>query len=299
MSTGLKLRYLKLLRQLGRKSLVAKSVFGFPYRISLGDTFSENPFYNPHSNVGEIIATAAWVTGQKKPVVFDIGGHCGFIASQLAALLKPDQPSIYSVEPVAPTFTDLLASVRSLSLQDYIHPVPVALNDQPGFVRLNYSQHNSMLAQIIPDDGASNQRSGSETYLAAAETLDEFCKTTGHPDVIKIDVEGWEVHIFQGAPAMLANERFVNTGVCFEWNPQALADVGSTAAEFAAFFRDHRIFYLNDYEGQKLPELSEVTDLAGVQHVCNCFAIHRQCNRVNEWKDNYEQLKKKYRVRVS
>jgi len=299
MSTRLKIKYLWLLRQMGRKSVISKSVFGFPYRISLGDNFSENPFYNKYSNTGEILATAAWVTGQKKPVVFDIGGHCGFIATQLAGILKPDHPAIYSVEPVAPTFTDLVESVRTLSLQEYIYPVPVALNDQPGFVKLNYSRHNSMLAQIIPEEGASNQRSGSETHIAPAETLDEFCKTTGHPDVIKIDVEGWEVHILQGAAAMLASDRFVHTGICFEWNPQALADVGSTAAEFAAFFRDHRIFYLNDYEGQKLSELSEVTDLAGVKHVCNCFAIHRQCDRVNEWKENYEKLKAKYRVRVS
>lgn len=298
MSTGLRLKYLRLLRQLGKRSLVAKSVFGFPYRISLGDNFSENPFYNKYSNTGEILATAAWVTGQKKPVVFDIGGHCGFIASQLAGILKPDQPAIYSVEPVAPTFTDLVESVRTLSLQEYIYPVPVALNDQPGFVRLNYSKQNSMLAQIIPGDAASNQRSGTETYIASSQTLDEFCKTTGHPDVIKIDVEGWEVHVFQGGGQLLAGDSFINTGICLEWNPGALADVGSSVKELHAFFRDHRFFYINDYEGQKLPELAEVADIEAVQHVCNCFAIHRQSGRVDEWKENYLQLKAKYGVSV-
>jgi FkbM family methyltransferase len=299
MRTGIKLRYLELLRRLGKKSVVAKSVFGFPYRISLGDAFSENPFYNDYSNVGEIIATAAWVIDQKKPVVFDIGAHCGFIASQLAGILKHNQPAIYSVEPVAPTFTDLVETIHAFSLQPYIHPVPVALNDKPGFVKLNYSKRNSMLAQIIPEEGVSNQRSGAETYIASSQTLDDFCKTVGRPDVIKIDVEGWEAHIFQGASGLLASSQFINTGICFEWNPQALADVGSSANELYNFFRDHRFFYLNDYEGKNIPELSEVTNLPAIDHVCNCFAIHRQSDRVTEWKENYEKLKAKYRVRVS
>ncbi|MET0394938.1 MAG: FkbM family methyltransferase [Chitinophagaceae bacterium] len=298
MSTGLKLRYLRLLRQLGKRSLVAKSVFGLPYRISLGDGFSENPFYNPYSNTGEIIATAAWVTGRPKPVVFDIGGHCGFIASQLAGILKQDQPAIYSIEPVAPTFADLVETVQVLSLQQSVFPVPVALNDQPGFVRLNYSKRNSMLAQIIPDEGASNQRSGTETYLAPAQTLDQLCATTGVPDVIKIDVEGWEVHVLQGGPGLLGSDAFINTGICLEWNPQALIDVGSSVRELYGFFRDYRFFYLNDYEGQKMPELAEIADPLAIDHVCNCFAIHQRCDRAEEWKRNYEQLKAKYRVRV-
>ena len=188
MSTTLKLEYLRLLNRIGKKSLIATSVFKYPYRISLGDAFSENPFYNPYSNVGEILGTAAWVLNKQNPVIFDIGAHCGFIASQLAQMLKKNNPLIYSFEPVAPTFTELVHTINKLSLQDYISPIAVALSSGSGFVRLNYSKKNSMLAQIIPEGMQSNERAGSEIYIAASQTLDEFVKISNLPDVIKMDV---------------------------------------------------------------------------------------------------------------
>ena len=206
MSTTLKIGYLRLLTRMGKKSLITTSVFSFPYRISLGDAFSENPFYNPYSNVGEILATAAWVLDKQNPVIFDIGGHCGFIATQLAQMLKKNDPVIYSFEPVAPTFSDLLHSVNDLSLQKYINPVAVALSDSSGFVQLSYSKWSSMLAQIIPEGKQLNARAGSEIYIAASQTLDDFVKISNLPDVIKIDVEGWETNVLRGA-AFVERER--------------------------------------------------------------------------------------------
>src|SRR5690348_9338558 len=123
MSTTLKIGYLRLLDHLGKKYLITNSVFNYPYRISLGDTFSENPFYNNKVNVGEVLATAAWVRNKPKPVIFDIGGHCGFVASQLAQILKHHDPLIYSFEPVAPTFSDLVQTLIDLSLHEFIHPI--------------------------------------------------------------------------------------------------------------------------------------------------------------------------------
>ena len=299
MSTTLKIGYLRLLTRMGKKSLITTSVFSFPYRISLGDAFSENPFYNPYSNVGEILATAAWVLDKQNPVIFDIGGHCGFIASQLAQLLKKNNPSIYSFEPVAPTFTDLLHSINELSLQKYIQPVAVALSSGSGFVQLNYSKKNSMLAQIIPEGMQSNERAGSEIYIAASQTLDEFIKISNQPDVIKIDVEGWEVHVMKGARTMWLQEANRNTGVCLEWNPEALRDTGTSVDDLYQFFRGYKFFYINDYEGQRLPELAEVKDPLELTHVCNLFAVHQSCQQVTTWKSNYERLKAVYNVRVS
>jgi len=298
MGTTFKIAYLRFLQRIGKTSLIAESVFGFPYRISLGDTFSENPFYNPYSNVGEVLATAAWVCDEKRPVLYDIGGHCGFVASQLAQLLKDNDPIIYSFEPVAPTFSDLMHTVNDLSLQHYIHPVAVALSDDVGFVKLNYSKWNSMLAQVIPEGETSNQRSGSEIYIASSQQLDAFLPVSGHPHVIKIDVEGWEVHVLKGAATMWGQQTHQYTGICLEWNPQALMDTGSSIQEFYKFFIDYRFFYLNDYEGQRLPELHEVTNPSEIKHVCNMFAVHKTSLQVSRWKENYEKLKNQYRVRV-
>ena len=298
MSTTLKINYLKILNRLGKRSLVSRSVFGYPYRISLGDMFSENPFYNPYSNVGEILATAAWVLDKQKPVIYDIGGHCGFIASQLAQMLKKNNPLIYSFEPVAPTFSDLVQAVIDLSLHEFIHPIPIALSNSSGLVKLSYSKWGSMLAQIIPEDKDTNHRVGTEVYIAPSQTFDEFCKHERYPDVIKIDVEGWETHVFLGAREFLSSPEHVNTGICLEWNPEALEQTGSSVNEVYQLLPDYRFFYLNDYEGQRIPELQEVNNPLELHHCCNLFAAKSSEQLITNWKNNFQQLKSQYKVHV-
>lgn len=298
MSTTLKIGYLRLLRRLGKKSLISRSVFNFPYRISLGDSFSENPFYNKHSNVGEVLATAAWVLEKPNPVVFDIGGHCGFIASQLAQILRKNKPVIYSFEPVAPTFSDLVQTVVDLSLHEFIHPVPIALSSASGFVRLTYSKWESMLSQIIPEGDGPGKVSGTDVYFAPSQTMDEFCGLTTYPDVIKIDVEGWEVHVFKGASSFLNSPQYSTTGICLEWNPGALEQTGSSTSQLHDLLKDHRFFYLNDYEGQRHTELQEILNPLELIHVCNLFAVNGDNQVVDNWKNNFRKLKAAYQVSV-
>lgn len=264
----------------------------------MGDMFSENPFYNKHSNVGEVLATTAWVIDKPHPVVFDIGGHCGFIASQVAQILRKNKPVIYSFEPVAPTFSDLVQTVVDLSLHEFIRPVPIALSNSPGFVKLSYSKWNSMLSQIIPQDTESNQRSGKDVYTAPSQTMDEFCKLISYPDVIKIDVEGWEVHVFEGAVQFLKSSQNSSAGICFEWNPEALQQTQSSPVTLYELLKEYRFFYLNDYEGQKIPLLQEVSNLIELTHCCNLFAMKGSDHQAEAWKSNFLKLKSLYNVTV-
>src|SRR6185295_2238150 len=109
-------------------------------------------------------------------------------------------------------------------------PIPLALSDQEGIVKLNYSKWNSMLAQIIPQDSPSNERSGGQIYFAASNTLDNVIEYLGKPDLIKIDVEGWEVPVFRGALKMLSSDN-LSIGICLEWNPEALKQTGNVASD--------------------------------------------------------------------
>ncbi|CAN5374849.1 hypothetical protein BH09BAC3_BH09BAC3_13100 [soil metagenome] len=298
MSTTLKIGYLQTLRRLGKRSLISKSVFGYPYRISLGDYFSENPFYNKAANTGEVLATAAWVLDKKTPVVFDVGGHCGFIASQLANILKENKPTIFSFEPVAPTFSDLVTTVVDLGLHEFIHPISVALSDSPGLVNLSYSKRDSMLSQIIPRDAQSNNRAGMEVFIAPSITLDDFCRWERFPDVIKIDVEGFEVPVFRGASTLLNSAAKADIAICLEWNPEALGQAGFSSQALYELLEKFKFFYLNDYEGQRFPELEAVPDPRELKFCCNLFAMKDDDQRLEVWRNNFKKLKALYNVRV-
>ncbi len=298
MSTTLKISYLRLLQSLKKESLVVNSVFGYPYRIRIGDSFSENPFYNAHANVGEVLACAAWVHAKEKPVIFDIGAHCGFISSQLAQILRINKPVIYSFEPVGPTFSDLVQTVDKLSLHEFIHPLPVALSDTAGFVKMSYSRWTSMLSQVMTENSVTNQPAGQEVYFAPSQTFDEFCKQTSFPDLIKIDVEGWEVHVFAGAKEFLST-RNEATGICLEWNPPVLEQTNSSVNELYKLLNQYRFFYINDYEGKGIPELQEIINPIELTHCCNLFALKGSDEVAENWKNSFRQLKQGYQVTVA
>lgn len=298
MSTTLKMGYLSALRKFGKKSIQSTSVFKLPYRITLGDMFSENPFYNDHANVGEILACTSWVAGKGNPVIYDIGAHGGFISTHLAQLLRKQQVSIFCFEPVPPTFSELVASIQQLHVEDRVKPISLALGNKPGFVRLNYSKWASMLAQVIPQGSPSNQRSGQEIYIAASSTLDEVIKELPFPDVIKIDVEGWEIPVFEGAEQLRSQARFDETAICLEWNPEAQQETGFSASQLFDVLHGYRFFYINDYCGQQYPLLSEVSTLRDVGFVCNVMATKAPQQRIDTWKKDFLEMKARYQVSV-
>ncbi len=98
------------------------------------------PTYNRYKELAEFFkrneaSRAPRQLGQQKQnaVIFDIGAHCEFIATQLAQALEDQQPTIYSFELVPPTFSDLVSSIHELGLKHVISPIPQALSDQAGF----------------------------------------------------------------------------------------------------------------------------------------------------------------------
>lgn len=89
--------------------------------------------------------------------------------------------------------------------------------------------------------------------------------------LLKIDVEGYEAHVLRGA-RMLLHEPTPPV-ISFELNPSTLRDVRSSIEAVAAELRDYRIFYIDDFEGQKLPFGEPITDLTDLTWTCNLFAV--------------------------
>src|SRR5437764_4470977 len=108
MSTTFRLYTLRLLRGLRVKHFRAKSSLNLPYICHVGDSLGESPYYNPDSHRSEIVLMSAWCEQSSEPVILDVGGHVGFVATQLALLLHGKCPKIYSFEPVPYTFCRLI-----------------------------------------------------------------------------------------------------------------------------------------------------------------------------------------------
>src|SRR5436190_12244738 len=144
MSTTLRQLVLAAYRHLGVEHFKATSSLGHSFICHLGDSCGEMPFYNREMEQSELILMAAWCEQYDNPLILDVGGNVGFVATQLAQLLLKRKPRIFSFEPVPHTLRLLTKSIQGLHLEDYVYPVGCGVGELPAFTDLTYSEWNTM-----------------------------------------------------------------------------------------------------------------------------------------------------------
>jgi len=132
-------------------------------------------------------------------VFVDVGGNKGDFALLAARLVGP-AGKVFAFEP-APANCEWIE--RSIALNGYasIELFPIALGEREGEITLHLSTvsgHHSVVAGRSDDAGA--------TVQVPVRTLDAVLAERGQPlvDVLKIDVEGADLSVLEGARRTLA-----------------------------------------------------------------------------------------------
>jgi FkbM family methyltransferase len=132
-------------------------------------------------------------------IVMDIGAHLGMF-SVLAAKMGSER--VYSFEPVEPTYEMLKKNIEVNHLENAIIPLNKALGDKVGRDYVNY--------RFEADEGASLdpcEEPGCIRQACEVTTVDEFVKQGIRPNLIKIDVEGYEKKVIHGAENTIRTSR--------------------------------------------------------------------------------------------
>jgi len=278
MSTTARRYWLKLLRGIGVKHFRARSGIGVPYICHLGDFSGEVPFYDRNHSAAEILLMAQWCRQVEKPVVFDVGANNGFIATQLAQLLRENSPRIFAFEPVPSTFSSLSRSVSALRLQQLVFPICCAISDKAGASAIAYNPKESLFAQVGND--TSNIRVGSNLAYCATLRLDDIVSCLSViPTLLKIDVEGSELQVLRGAGSLLDSPDA--PAICLEWNPITMKERGSSLTDLVELLGARTCYYIDDFEDQRIPFGEEIESVANINWVCNVFAIPQ--HRLGSW----------------
>jgi len=129
---------------------------------------------------------------------FDIGSNWGYFS--LYAASNREQLTIHAFEPLPQTFRDLKSCVEQAGLAEFIHCHHLALSDSAGEVFIDIPDHlHSGQARV-------SERPGSNRV--AVKRLDDLGLPP--PDFIKMDVEGHEAEVLNGAEGTLrANRPFI------------------------------------------------------------------------------------------
>lgn len=186
---------------------------------------------------GELGAIKLGITGKSAPVVFDVGANEGHWLSGVLELASDAR--VHAFEPQTNLARRVAATHPSVTINN------MALADEPGMLELcDYddnpgSQHATLLKGVI--DGVHQ---GTPRYTCVpVGTLDEYCYREGvdHIDLLKIDVEGFEMKVLQGAKRMLAEGRI--DVIQFEFNEMNVV-ARTFFNDFASCLDTHRLYRL-------------------------------------------------------
>ena len=135
-------------------------------------------------------------------VLFDVGANKG---QTLTALLRhaPDA-KIYSFEPALETFRILEGRFKG---RENARLRNIAIGAQSGRLALQLSE-DSQLNTLVPRD---TQGLPAATQMTEVTTVDDIVAAEGisHMDLLKIDVQGWELEVMRGAAKLVADHNLI------------------------------------------------------------------------------------------
>ncbi len=166
---------------------------GRPLVIHIADPLAEG-WYDHDWDLGSEMALlhtrGRLVEGAR---VFDVGAHQGVVALILAGLVGP-QGTVVAVEAVA---HNARAALRNAQANQYtqLQVVHAAISDADGTLWFEDRWNGAV------------SRAAGVGVKTAAVTVDTLAERHGVPDVLFIDVEGYELHALRGAARTLALHR--------------------------------------------------------------------------------------------
>jgi FkbM family methyltransferase len=162
------------------------------------------------------------LTGEE--YLLDAGANAGFFTI-LACLTHP-RLKAYCIEPHPDTYKLLERNLSLNGLSDRVICLNEALSDQDGILSMRCRPHSSMLI-------AQDETSGTEQPLPiSARRLDSLVHDLGGVfTVIKMDVEGHEQSVLEGAQEVLKQVR----SLAIETHSSTLADACTGLLEKAGF----------------------------------------------------------------
>jgi len=177
-------------------------------------------------------------------VVFDVGAHIG-LHSVFASRLVGPGGKVYAFEPV-PDIYWMLRETLVLNRCENIIPLQKAICDRVGTVAMNlfepnYSEWNTIghPTYVTPE---KQQVSSHTTIRVPSDTLDHFVTNDAidRIDFLKVDVEGFEKFVFEGAKHLFEEQRI--RCISFEISKTPLEGAGVKPREVFKLLESYRYF---------------------------------------------------------
>lgn len=180
---------------------------GLTMRLDLGDHLQRAIAADCLERPEEDVTTPLLRPGDQ---VLDIGANIGYHALRWAQHVDP-AGRVFAFEPAPPNYEGLLANL-ALNPRLPVEAHQLALGDRSGSLSLSSDRPGLTSGSY----SAKNPNAGG--FEVAQQTLDEWVtgRDLSRLRLVKLDVEGWEASVLDGAAATIRQHR---PHLMIEWNP--------------------------------------------------------------------------------
>ena len=172
-----------------------------------------------------------------RPIAFDIGANIGAFTCLLAA---SGAEQVHAFEPIPETFCRLEANVKLNGLLGCCRLNCLAIGKEDGLVTFQVQEDSPATNQLALSNHRGAGKARESLQRVALTSLDAYCLEAGieQIDLLKVDVEGMETHVMQGAKTLFQERRV--RAVLIEVCPANLQSVGRSPADLCREFETAR-----------------------------------------------------------
>jgi FkbM family methyltransferase len=205
-------------------------IYGAVMELDLSDFVQRNIFIGSYE-----VEETNWVKGVLRPgmTFVDVGANVGYY-SALAARFVGTSGRVIAFEPNPSSYRQLKSWIEASSLPQ-VQCFQIAMSAAPGDLILYTppeSEHNNTANVCCP------WASDWSSTTVSANTLDSFLESSGieQIDLLKIDVDGYEPYVLQGAEKSILSGKI--RAIFAEFHPVALERGGSSPEILAQWLND-------------------------------------------------------------
>jgi FkbM family methyltransferase len=162
-------------------------------------------------------------------IVADVGANIGYHTLLAAKLVKPNG-RVYAFEPSPDNYQLLVKNINLNGYSSYVIPINKAVDSTPGELKLflspeNRGDHRSFDSKVFDYDPYR------QWIAIKSVSLDSFfMKERRIPDVIKMDIQGYEFNAFKGMRLLMA--QCENLLLFTEVWPRGLTEAGTSTEDY-------------------------------------------------------------------
>lgn len=135
-------------------------------------------------------------------IAFDVGANLGVFTCLLAEIGARE---VHAFEPIPETMCRLKRNVAENGFSDRCRLNCLAVGNRSGLVSFRVQENSPATNRMLANHAETKSNSSESVVSVATVGLDAYCRTQNidHIDFLKIDVEGMEPLVLQGARELL------------------------------------------------------------------------------------------------